>query len=173
METPTKRSTVWPSRFWRVTPRRLRRPASAPSKSEKRKRSTQGEKGESKRNRNGLYDSGEWLESSRRAGRVRAGGHRRRELQNWFSPRTARPQRLRAFVRAHDVPRFRERSQDAAHQVDQFQRWPAERLDPLRRHQLLRGHTFQRAGARVVAPKRTPGRPPRRRLKTSKTARSR
>ena len=66
-----------------------------------------------------------------RAGFDGAGRDRRRVLQNWFSPRAARAERICAFIRAHDVSRFGERAEDAAHQADQFERRIAEWIEAL------------------------------------------
>ena len=65
------------------------------------------------------------------AGPHRAGGHGRGLLQHRVSHRAARPQRLRASVRAHDVSGLGQRREDGAHQADQFFGRRAERLDAL------------------------------------------
>ena len=105
------------------------------------------------------------------AGPLRAGRHRRRLLSNRFSPRAARPQRLRPSFRAHDVPGFGKRRQDGAHSPDQFLRRHAQRHHELRHHQLFRIRPLQRARTRAVARSRSHARAESGRRKSAQPAR--
>src|ERR1700682_5060221 len=88
----------------------------------------QEEKVEAAANRNRTHYVTKRIESRNRPGLCRSRSHRRRLLQNWISPRASGSQWLRAFIRAHDVSRLRQRPQDAAHKAHQFQRWRAQRI---------------------------------------------
>src|SRR5258706_1183815 len=99
----------------------------------------------------GKYEAGKRFERGGRAGYHGAGGYRGRVLQNRIPPRAAGAQRVCASVRTHDVSGLRERAEDATHQAGQFQWRRAERLDELRRDELLRSGPFECAGTRAVA----------------------
>jgi hypothetical protein len=105
------------------------------------------------------------------AGYGRAGRNRRRLLQDRFPPGAPGAQRLCAPVRTHDVPGLRKRPQNAAHQADQFERRSLERLHHVRRHQLLRSRSFQRARTRALAGSGSHARPESRRGKPDQPAR--
>ena len=74
-----------------------------------------------------------------------AEGGRRRLLQHRLPHRAEGPHRLRAPLRAHDVPGLREPRQDGVHQARPVERRRPERLDALRLHELLRDRAVQRA----------------------------
>ncbi len=80
-----------------------------------------------------------------------AGRGRRADVPHRLPHRAERPHRLRAPVRAPDVPGLRARRQVRARPHRQRERRHAERLDAVRSHQLLRGDAVQRARAGDVA----------------------
>ena len=83
-------------------------------------------------------------------GSLGAGGAGRGHLQHRLPRRAEGPHRLRAPVRAHDVPGFGQREEDAARLADAGGRRRRQRLDPLRLHQLLPVAAVERARTRAV-----------------------
>ena len=84
------------------------------------------------------------------ARRVRTGDRRRRLLRRRHPLRARGTHRLRPSLRAPDVPGLRLAREDGAHPLRRVLRRLAQRLDPPRLHQLLRGAARRRAGAGPV-----------------------
>ena len=76
---------------------------------------------------------------------------RRGLLQHRLPDRAEGPHRLRAPLRAHDVPGLEEPGQDGVHQAGPVERRRAQWLDPLRLHELLRGRSVAHARNRLWA----------------------
>ncbi len=100
-----------------------------------------------------------------------ADGRRRRLLQHRVPQRAEGPHRLRAPLRAHDVPGLAEPRQDGVHPARRVERRPAERLDALRLHELLPGRPVARARDGALGRSRPHARPRDRRRRTSRTSR--
>ena len=76
-----------------------------------------------------------------------------RLLQHRLPHRAEGPHRLRASLRAHDVPGLAEPRQDGVHPARRIERRPPQRLDALRLHELLRGRSVARARDRCCGPR--------------------
>ena len=75
-----------------------------------------------------------------------AQGGRGRVLRHRLPHRAEGPDRVRAPLRAHDVPGVAEPREDGVHQARAVQRRDPERLDAVRLHELLRDRSLPHAG---------------------------